>query len=379
MTQLRDLQDQDRPARPDEQQTLARWSGWGSVPVVFDEGNEQFAPARAQLKTLLDEHEWKAAAKTTLNAHYTDAAIAQAMWDVVTDAGFGADGPTRVLEPGCGAGTFLGLAPAAASTLIGVELDSTTAAIAKHLYPQADIRAQSFADTRIPRASLDLVIGNVPFGKIALHDKIHNAGGHSLHNYFVLKSLALTRPGGVVTVLTSHYTMDAANPAARREIAAMADLVAAVRLPMSAHQKAAGTQVITDVLVLRRRGEGDPPPEDSGWESTVAIGGDEQRQVYVNTYFAQHPERVVGSTGIRAGQFGPELEVRADAGTVIADQLRARLREQIHDTARRAADAGQNQWTLFGPAVAPTTEHRVLAADAPADQLDQHIGIGENG
>jgi SAM-dependent methyltransferase len=255
---LRDLQEQDRPAAAEEQSVLARWSGWGAVPKVFDDADEQFAGERAELKQLLDEREWRAASKTTLNAHYTDAALAQAMWDLVTDGGLGAAGqPVRVLEPGCGAGTFIGLAPdvvtAKDSALFGVELDPSTAAIAQHLYPGADIRQESFADTRLPGCYLDLVIGNVPFGKVALHDKVHNAGGHSLHNHFILKSLALTRPGGIVCVLTSHYSLDAANPAARREIAAMADLVAAVRLPMSAHQQAAGTQVITDVLVLRRR------------------------------------------------------------------------------------------------------------------------------
>jgi predicted RNA methylase len=146
---------------------------------VFDERSERFADARRELTQLLDEREWRAASKTTLNAHYTDAAIAQTMWDVVTDAGFGADRePVRVLEPGCGAGTFIGLAPAAVtakdSALFGVELDPTAAAIAKHLYPHADIRQESFADTRIPRSYLDLVIGNVPFGKVALHDPVHN-------------------------------------------------------------------------------------------------------------------------------------------------------------------------------------------------------------
>jgi hypothetical protein len=217
---LRELQAADRPATVDEQQVLARWSGWGAVPAVFDERSERFADARSELKQLLDEREWRAASKTTLNAHYTDAAIARAMWDVVTEAGFGADRePVRVLEPGCGAGTFIGLAPAAVtakdSALFGVELDPTTAAIAQRLYPHADIRQESFADTRLPRSYLDLVIGNVPFGKIQLHDPVHNAGNYSLHNHFIIKSLALTRPGGVVTVLTSHYTMDAANPAAR--------------------------------------------------------------------------------------------------------------------------------------------------------------------
>ena len=134
---LRELQAADRPATAAEQQVLARWSGWGAVPAVFDERSEKFAAARTALRTMLDEQQWRAASKTTLNAHYTDAALAQTMWDVVTDAGFGADAePVRVLEPGCGARTFLGLAPAIASArgsvLLGVELDPTTAAIAAH-------------------------------------------------------------------------------------------------------------------------------------------------------------------------------------------------------------------------------------------------------
>ena len=374
---LRELQTADRPATAHEQQILARWSGWGAVPAVFDEHDDRFADTRAELRQLLDEREWRAASKTTLNAHYTDAAIAQTMWDVVTDAGFGTDGdPVRVLEPGCGAGTFIGLAPAAVTAkdgaLFGVELDPSTAAIAKHLYPRADIRQESFADTRIPRDYLDLVIGNVPFGKVALHDPVHNGGNHSLHNHFIIKSLALTRPGGVVTVLTSHYTMDATNPAARREIAAMADLLAAVRLPMSAHQRAAGTQVITDVLVLRRRDPVDGPGDGDGWASTVAIGGDGDRQVNVNSYFAEHPERVIGATGIRSGQFGPELEVKAAGDVDVALELHTRLDAEL---VRAAGD--DPTWTLFRPRSATPTVHQVLQADAPAEHQDRHIDVAD--
>ena len=351
------------------------------MPAVFDERTDRLAGERAQLRDLLDDRQWRAAERATLNAHYTDAALAQVMWDVVA-ASLPSQPPPRVLEPGCGAGTFIGLAPAVAtgpgSRLIGVELDPTTAAIAKHLYPHADIRAESFADTRIPTASVDVVIGNVPFGKVALHDKAHNAGNHSLHNHFIIKSLALTRPGGVVAVLTSHWTMDAANPSARREIAAMADLVAAVRLPMSAHQKAAGTQVITDVLVLRRRAEGDAPADASGWQTTTPTGDDPDAPVLVNSYFAARPDRVIGELGTRMGQFGPELAVTAQAGTDIAEQLGTQLRHQIA-VAAAAADPGQQPWQLIGPAVTTSPELRVLAPDAPAHHLDHHIEAGPAG
>jgi SAM-dependent methyltransferase len=376
---LRHLQDEDRPATVEEQAELARWSGWGAVPKVFDEADEQYAAERQELKQILDDREWRAAAKTTLNAHYTDAALASVMWAIVVDGGLltdVGDRSVRVLEPGCGAGAFLGLAPDERLHLIGVELDSTTAAIAKHLYPHADVRNESFADTTLPTDSLDLVIGNVPFGKIALHDKVHNASGHSLHNYFIVKSLALTRPGGVVAVLTSHYTMDAANPAARREIAAMADLVAAVRLPMSTHQKAAGTQVITDLLVLRRRDPDDGPGDGSEWEGTVTIGGDDQRQVCVNRHFAEHhPELVIGDTGIRSGQFGPELEVKTAPDVDVALELRARISDSLHRVA-----AGNPAWSLFTPPPAGAAPFRpLLRPDAQAEHQQDHLAVDPSG
>ena len=146
--------------------------------------------------------------------------------------------------------------------LVGVELDPTTAAIARALHPDADIRAESFAHTRLPDAYFDLAVGNVPFADVRLHDPRHNPGAHSLHNHFILKSLHLTRPGGLVAVLSSHYTLDATNPAARREMSTLADLVGAVRLPTGAHRRAAGTDALMDLLILRRRHPDEPARDD---------------------------------------------------------------------------------------------------------------------
>jgi SAM-dependent methyltransferase len=196
-----------------------------------------------------------AASRNTLNAHYTDARIAQAVWSAVRALGFGGG---RVLEPGCGSGNFIAFAPAGAQ-LVGVELDPVTAGIAAALHPAAQILPESFADTRDADGSYDLAVGNVPFGRVVPHDRRHNPGGHSIHNHFIIKSLRLVRPGGLVALLTSRYTMDARNPAARREIASLADLVGAVRLPSGAHQRAAGTTVVTDLLILRRREPGREP------------------------------------------------------------------------------------------------------------------------
>jgi SAM-dependent methyltransferase len=215
----------------------------------------------------------------------------QAVWAAVRGLGFTGG---RVLEPGCGSGNFIAFAPASAE-VTGVELDPVTAGIAAALYPAAQILAESFAATRDPDGSYDLAIGNVPFGKAVLHDTRHNGAGHSIHNHFIVKSLRLVRPGGLVAVLTSRYTMDARNPAARREIASLADLAAAVRLPSGAHQRAAGTAVVTDLLILRRREPG-RPPDTTAWEQARMVDVD-GIQLPVNEYFLDRPEMVLGELG----------------------------------------------------------------------------------
>jgi len=400
---LHGLQRRDRPATTDEQAVLARWSGWGALPQVFDATHPEHEEVRSEVQALLGPAGYRAASRTTLNAHYTDAALVQAIWDILEQAGF-ASTTGRVLEPGCGAGTFLGLAPQTATEMVGVELDPTSAAIAAALYPHAQVRAESFAETRLPGGSVDLVVGNVPFGKIALHDPVHNPNGQSLHNHFILKSLALARSGGVVAVLTSHWTLDATNPAARREIAALGDLVAAVRLPSTVHEKAAGTRVLTDLLVLRRHHPDDqqPPVERvhrpghaaperqwPAWERAVPVDLEQYPHVRssqpgrqgpaVNEVFGAHPEWVLGETTVRNGQFGPTVEVLdttgpADAAGVgaVADLLRDRLGAALQ---RAAYDLPGG--ALFGPAPAAGTSVPLLRATAPVDHVQGHIAVDQ--
>ena len=233
------------------------------------------------------------------------------MWRAVRALGFERG---RVLEPGCGSGNFLAFAPDGAQ-VTGIELDPVTAGIAGLLYPGAEIRAESFADSRDAEGSYDLAIGNVPFGNMVLHDRRHNPAGHSIHNHFIVKALRLVRPGGLVAVLTSRFTMDARNPAARREIASLADLLGAIRLPGGAHQRAAGTSVITDLLVLRRREPG-RPPDAAAWEKTRHAELDGV-QVPVNEYFLDHPDAVLGQMGAVHGAYrADDLVVRPDGDTI---------------------------------------------------------------
>jgi N12 class adenine-specific DNA methylase len=359
---LRALQHDGRAATAEEQRVLARWSGWGAVPEVFDSARAEYSRTREQLAALLSPGELAAAARTTLNAHYTDAAIVQAMWGAVRSLGF-TNG--RVLEPGCGSGNFVGLAPPGAE-ITGVELDPVTAGIAATLYPQATIVTGSFADTSSHGAPYDLVIGNVPFGKIVLYDREHNPGGHSIHNHFIIKSLRLTRPGGLVAVLTSRYTLDARNPAARREIAGLADLAGAIRLPSRAHQQAAGTAVVTDLLILRRRAPGQPP-DPTGWEQVrpVILDGHE---VLVSEYFISHPDHVLGELHAASGAYGADdLTVIAPVGTPTGEALATVL-----DALVASARARGLTWT---PAEAQTNPE----SEPHSEQPDGHIEARADG
>jgi N12 class adenine-specific DNA methylase len=304
------------------------------------------------LRGLLTETEWDAASRTTINAHYTDPVIARQMWRALGSLGFTGG---AVLEPGSGAGTFIGLAPESAQ-MTGVELDPITASIAQALYPHAHIRTESFADTRLRESSFDAAIGNVPFSSVVLHDPVHNGTRQSMHNHFILKSLRLTRPGGLMAVLTSHYTMDAQNPGARREMNELADLLGAVRLPTGAHRRAAGTDALTDLLIFRRR-EDDRPLADDLWETVVPITVD-GRQVKINAYFDAHPEHVLGEIGVGQGMYnGETLTVAGDLDnleTTLADTL-----DQITFSARRRG------LTMTEPTAEQQTRRAALTPSPP--------------
>jgi N12 class adenine-specific DNA methylase len=361
LTTLRAIQQEGRPPTAEEQQVLARWSGWGAVPEVFDPGRADYQWAREQLADLLSPQEMAAAARNTLNAHYTDAAIVQAVWGAVRDLGFTGG---RVLEPGCGSGNFIAFAPGTAQ-MTGVEVDPVTAGIAAALHPHAQILPESFAATRDPDGCYDLAIGNVPFGKAALLDKRHNPAGHSIHNHFIIKSLHLVRPGGLVAVLTSRYTMDARNPAARRDIAALADLVGAVRLPSGAHQRAAGTSVVTDLLILRRREPG-REPDATSWEQARMIEVDSV-QVPVSEYFLDHPENVLGEmSGVSGAYRAGDLTVSPSDDTQ-GDLTRA-LGAVVTDARQRGL-----AWT---PGVAPEP---VAVDDGRSEQMEGYLSAADDG
>lgn len=282
---LRRIQAEETQATTEERQQLARWGSWGATGLseVFNPARTEFEAEREELRQELSEAEYRAAERTVLNAHFTDPRVAQAMWQAMTDLGFESG---RVLEPGSGSGTFIGTAPDGAE-MTGVELDPVTAAISRAVYPNATIRTESFADTAVPDDYFDVVIGNVPFGQNVLHDPRHNPDRHSMHNHFILKSLDLVKPGGIVGVISSTYTLDAQNSAAREAMHEKADLLTAVRLPNRTFQRSAGTEVATDVLFFRKRHEHEAPGND-GWvhtrEQRITFG-DQEATIRLNDVF----------------------------------------------------------------------------------------------
>ena len=207
--------------------------------------------------------------------------------------------------------------------MLGIELDPVTAGIAAALYPDAEVRNESFADSRLPEGGFDLVIGNVPFSSAILTDPRHNQGRHSMHNHFLVKSLALTRPSGLVAALTSRYTMDAQDDSARREMAGMADLVTAIRLPSGAHRRAAGTEAVTDLMVFRRRDDGQRR-RGADWERAfiTELDGGTAR---VSEYFKDRPENVLGDLAVDGGQYRSEELIVRPRGEL------ARVPEELAD------------------------------------------------
>lgn len=312
---LKALAEEGRQASPVEQATLAKYVGWGDTRLakVFDETSasaDTYAAERAELQSLLSPDEYAAARASTLNAHYTSPDVIKAVWAAVQRLGF-SEG--RVLEPSAGVGHFLGLAPDALAPNLrftAVELDPITGGILKHLYPDADVRVQGFETVQVPDGRYDLAIGNVPFGNFQLHEPRYAKLKLSIHNHFLVKSLDAVRPGGLVALITSRYTLDAMDSGGRAAMAERGELIAALRLPETAFEQNAGTTVVTDLLLFRRRSADTPASALPGQAHVRTPEGNAE----VSAYFQQHPEHILGELGVSTDRFGtPQPTVRPGA------------------------------------------------------------------
>ena len=359
---LKKLNEEKRDATPEEKKRLAQFTGWGSLAQeVFnteyayaaqyekrfdgglppalryadDKKRSDYARWKKNYGTalhpdlggMMTAQEWDAAEKSTLNAHYTDRKVVGAMWGMAEKLGFRGG---RVLEPSAGTGLFFGLMPeslSGRSSLVGVELDTLTGGILGKLYPDADIQVTGFENAkRVGDNTLDLVISNVPFGNFRVTDKKRpQYARQSIHNYFISRSIDAARPGGLVMEITSHFTMDSVSGASiREEWGRKADLVAAVRLPGTAFEKNAGTQVTTDILIFRKKDSGLSPVSNAfrNVENVETPDG----PAVVNEYFVQHPEMVLGEHSLQGSMYGEnEYTLKPKDGESIEDGLKKAL------------------------------------------------------
>lgn len=269
---LQAIEQAQRSATPAEWHVLARFPGCGPVarglfpdPVTGRYPDATWQTLGEELRTLLSPDEYASARRTTFTAFYTAPVVIRAMHDALRHLGVPQE--ATVLEPGCGIGTFMALAPAG-MRFIGVELDSIAGRIARVLHPTQDIRIEHFRDTHLPDHCIDAVLGNVPFADIRLD---YHGMRLALHDFFLAKSLDALKPGGVLALVTSHYTLDKQHAGLREHLAHQADFLGAIRLPSTAFQQE-GTRVVTDILCLRKRGAGEKAHHaDPAWLETALL------------------------------------------------------------------------------------------------------------
>ena len=322
---LQELEFEGLQASPEQQEILSRYVGWGGLADAFDESKDNWKAEFAELYAALSPEEYAAARASTLNAHYTSPTVIRAIYDAVENMGFQTG---NILEPSMGVGNFFGMLPESmkSSRLYGVELDSITGRIAKQLYPKADITVAGF-ETTDRKDFFDLAVGNVPFGQYQVSDRAFDKLGFSIHNYFFAKALEQVRPGGVVAFVTSRYTMDAKDSAARRYIAQRADFLGAIRLPNNAFKANAGTDVVSDIIFLQKR---DRPIEiEPDWVHTGIWRnpGANADGFAINRYFIDHPEMVLGRQTSESTQYGrQDFTVAPIEGADLAEQLSGAIR-----------------------------------------------------
>ena len=316
---LKELEFEGLQASPEQQEILSRYVGWGGLADAFDESKDNWKAEFAELYAALSPEEYAAARASTLNAHYTSPTVIRAIYDAVENMGFQTG---NILEPSMGVGNFFGMLPESmkSSRLYGVELDSITGRIAKQLYPKADITVAGF-ETTDRKDFFDLAVGNVPFGQYQVSDRAFDKLGFSIHNYFFAKALDQVRPGGVVAFVTSRYTMDAKDSAARKYIAQRADFLGAIRLPNNAFRANAGTEVVSDILFLQKRDR--PIDIEPDWVHL----GENVDGFAINRYFIDNPEMVLGRQTSESTQYGrQDFTVAPIEGADLAEQLSGAIR-----------------------------------------------------
>jgi N12 class adenine-specific DNA methylase len=331
------LESEGRPATPDEKAALIKYVGWGAMPQVFDAKNKEWANERKALRAELAGEQYEQIRSTTLNAHYTAPVVIRAMYQAAQRFGFQGG---SVLEPACGIGHFIGLMPeemARRSSITGVEIDPLTARIAEALYPDAEFRAEPFEKCKILDGSFDLALSNVPFGDYRVHDPRWNKYKFPIHDYFFAAALEKVRPGGLLMFITSHHTMDKLDSSLREVLSEKSELLGAIRLPNTAFKKNAGTEVTTDIVMLRRLRVGESPC-GAAWKAAVGYINEQKENFFLNEYFVAHPEMMLGQMRLGRGLYAndePTLKPdERDLGEALAQAVE-KLPQNIYEALKQ--------------------------------------------
>lgn len=340
---MKAIMEEQRLASPAEQATLARYVGWGRSSYseglfgYYGDEASKWAKEREELKALLTDDEWESARASTKNAHFTAPRLAVGMWDMVRRLGFKGG---KINEPAEGIGLFYSVMPGdmrAKSSLVGSEMDNLTSNIAKLLHPDGHHETTPYQEANVPDDFFDLQISNYPFGDITIRQDKYNKIGANLHDYFFLKGISTVRPGGLLVAITSTGTLDKMNPRVREVLASKADLVAAMRLPSGSFLKNAGTSVVTDIVILKRRPEG-VAPSGTKWMGIreVKMSGTAE-PIPINEYYADHPEQILGMLDRKSKLYSggqPNVSLTDDFVERLQQAI-ARLPENIYEKTTR--------------------------------------------
>ena len=318
---------------------LVKYVGWGAMPQVFDVDSANWRKEQIQLSEILSDEEHRSARATTLNAHYTAPMVIRSMYEAAQRFGFQGG---NILEPACGIGHFIGLMPddmLRRSAITGVEIDPLTARIAKALYPDADIREQPFEKSKLTNEAYDLAISNVPFGDYTVHDPRWNDYKFPIHDYFFAAALDKVRPGGLLMFVTSRHTLDKLDSSLRGTLSEKTELLGAIRLPNTAFKKNAGTEVTTDIVMLRKLRVGESP-HGPAWKKSADFTNDRREKFSINEYFATHPDMMLGQMRLARGMYRDGEPVLVPDNRELSDALAqtvARLPQNIYEAQKQPA------------------------------------------
>ncbi|HEO6617280.1 TPA: DEAD/DEAH box helicase family protein [Streptococcus agalactiae] len=312
---VKSLESEHRQATPSEQELLAKYVGWGGLAnEFFDEYNPKFSKEREALKTLVTNKEYSDMKQSSLTAYYTDPHLIRQMWEKLERDGFTGG---KILDPSMGTGNFFAAMPKHLrenSELYGVELDTITGVIAKHLHPNSHIEVKGFETVNFNENSFDLVLSNVPFANIRIADSRYDKP-YMIHDYFVKKSLDLVHDGGQVAIISSTGTMDKRTENILQDIRETTDFLGGVRLPDTAFKAIAGTTVTTDMLFFQKHVDKGYVADDLAFSGSICYDKDDR--IWLNPYFdGDYNSQVLGTYEVRNFN-GGTLSVKGNSDNLI--------------------------------------------------------------